>query len=62
MQDYLSTRQLAQRLGVTPETIRQWTKNGRIPELRINHKVRRFDPVAVDAAIREHGSLRGVAK
>jgi excisionase family DNA binding protein len=40
--DLLSTTELARRLGIRPQTIRNWVLQGKIPELRLSHKVRRF--------------------
>ena len=52
MSEYLTATQLATRLQVSPDTVRSWAKAGRIPEIRVSAKVRRFDPVAVDQALR----------
>jgi len=43
----ITTSELAERLGVTSETIRKWTREGRIPCLRIGRKTLRFDLAAV---------------
>jgi len=43
----ITTRELARRLGVTSNTIRKWTREGRIPCLRIGQKTLRFDATAV---------------
>jgi len=40
--ELLSTAELAARLGVKPLTVRLWVLQGRIPEIRLSHKVRRF--------------------
>lgn len=42
---------IASSLGVHPETVLQWARQGRIPRLRVSGKVVRFDPVAVLAAL-----------
>ena len=39
----LKASELAEVLGVKPETVRRWTREGRIPEIRLSCKVRRFD-------------------
>ena len=54
MNDYLTAAQLAERLQVSADTVRGWAKSGRIPEIRISPKVRRFDPVAVAQALNQH--------
>lgn len=43
----ITTRELARRLGVTSNTIRKWTREGRIPCLRIGQKTLRFNAAAV---------------
>jgi len=43
----ITTRELARRLGVTSNTIRKWTREGRIPCLRIGQKTLRFDATVV---------------
>lgn len=53
MAELLTASQLADRLQVSAETIRDWAKAGRIPEIRISHKVRRFDPVDVEQCLRD---------
>ena len=40
--DLLTTRQIANRLGVTVQTIRRWTRERKIPHLRVGPKVVRF--------------------
>jgi len=58
----ITTGELAQRLGVTSDTIRKWTRDRRIPCLRVGRKTLRFDLAAVLVAL-EHGETRdgGVA-
>ena len=43
----ITTSELAERLGVTSDTIRKWTREGRIPCLRVGRKTLRFDLAAV---------------
>ena len=52
MTELLTAAQLAERLKVRPSTVREWAKTGRIPEIRISAKVRRFDPAEVEAVLR----------
>jgi len=47
----ITTSELASRLGVTSDTIRKWTREGRIPCLRVGQKTLRFDADAVMAAL-----------
>jgi len=49
--DLLTTAQLASRYQVSTETIRDWVKAGVIPEIRVGHKIRRYDYAAVIAAL-----------
>lgn len=59
MTELLTAAQLAERLKVRPSTVREWAKTGRIPEIRISAKVRRFDLVEVDAALRRQAVSHG---
>lgn len=52
MDEFLTTRQLAAYLQVSPETVRAWVRTGRIPEIRVSAKVRRFKIVDVERALR----------
>ncbi len=49
--EFLTARELAKRLRVSPETVREWSRRGAIPALRLSRKVIRYDPVAVLAAV-----------
>ena len=49
--ELLTTRELAKRLRVSPETVRPWARRGHIPTLRLSPKVIRYDPEAVLAAL-----------
>jgi len=40
-------RELAKRLRVTPGTVLWWARQGRIPSLRLSHKVIRYNLDAV---------------
>lgn len=41
--DLLTAAELAKRLQVTPDTVREWTRRGTIPRLRLSAKVIRYD-------------------
>lgn len=58
MADLITTEQLAAHLRVRPSTIRTWTRERLIPEIRITARVRRYVLEDVEAALR---SLGGVA-
>ena len=49
----LTTRVVAERLGVKPTTLRRWAREGRVPSYRVGRKTLRFDLADVFAAIRE---------
>ena len=51
-----TAEELAQRLHLKPSTIRKWSRQGKIPAVRISPKVVRFDPIAVLAALSEGGA------
>lgn len=48
----LTAEQLAERLSVSPSTIKTWSRSGLIPQVRISPKIIRFDPDAVIDALR----------
>lgn len=52
MNEFLTARQLAMRLQVSPDTVRGWARAGKIPEIRLSAKVRRFDLEQVLKAVR----------
>lgn len=47
----LTSEQLADRLRVSAETVREWARRGSIPTLRLSPRVIRFDLEAVLAAL-----------
>ncbi len=49
--EFLTADELAERLAVRPGTIRQWARAGKIPEVYVSPKVRRFDWAAVVEAL-----------
>lgn len=51
--ELLDAEQLADRLGLRPDTIRRWGRTGHIPRLELSPKVVRYDWCAVVAAMRE---------
>ena len=48
----ITTRELAERLGFRPDTIRRWAREDRIPSLRVGEKTLRFDFADVLSALR----------
>ena len=56
--ELLTAEELAQRLAVSPRTVRRWAKETRIPEVRASARVRRFDYEDVLAALKQRGGAR----
>jgi excisionase family DNA binding protein len=59
--EWLTTRELAKRLRVSPETVREWRRRGCIPALRLSRKAIRYDLEAVLAAL-SATPAKGVAR
>jgi excisionase family DNA binding protein len=58
--DLLTAAELAKRLQVTPDTVREWTRRGTIPRLRLSAKVIRYDLRRVlEALATREGGARG---
>jgi excisionase family DNA binding protein len=48
--DLLTAVELANRLNIKPDTIRAWTRAGKIPARRLSYKVVRYNlPIVVQA-------------
>jgi excisionase family DNA binding protein len=45
--EWLTAEEMGERIGVKPSTVKAWAKSKRIPSIRVNPKVLRFDPQAV---------------
>ena len=52
MSELLTAEQVADRLHLKPLTVRQWARRGRIPSIKISHKVTRFDWEQVVATLK----------
>lgn len=50
----VTVRELADRIFVTPRSIQNWYRAGRIPHIRISPRCIRFDADEVEAALRSH--------
>ena len=57
--DLLTAEQLADRLGVKPSTVKQWSRDGLIPANRLTPKVIRYDLDAVVASLEERQTAQG---
>jgi excisionase family DNA binding protein len=50
--ELLTVTQVAERLHLKPRTVQTWTRQGRIPAVKLSAKVVRYDWPAVMAALR----------
>ena len=50
----LTTREVADRLGVIPETVLRWIETRGLPAIRLTSRALRYDEAALDAWIAEH--------
>lgn len=63
MDQLMTGGDLAKRLRVSADTVRRWAREGRIPEVRVSRKVRRFREADVLAALEMAGARpEGVAR
>ncbi|MGC1276398.1 MAG: helix-turn-helix domain-containing protein [Planctomycetaceae bacterium] len=49
--EFLTTAELAERLKISPHTVRRWSRAGKIPTVWLSRTVRRFDLAAVCTAL-----------
>jgi excisionase family DNA binding protein len=56
--ELLTVDQLAERLRLRPHTVRAWARRGRIPVIRLSHKVVRFSWSAVLAVLKDRSGRR----
>jgi excisionase family DNA binding protein len=49
---WLTSKQVAARLHVTPKTVSRWAKEGRLPHRRTLGGHRRYDPAHIEALVR----------
>ncbi len=57
--EYLTADELARRLGLRPDTVRQWARKRRIPAIRLSPKVIRFDLDKVMSFLSSNGKGDG---
>ena len=55
----LTAEELAERLKIQPSTVRRWSRDGRIPTVRLSPKVVRYDYDAVVETLRREEVARG---
>ena len=58
MSELLTADEVAEKLRVRPDTVRGWAREGKIPSIRLSHKVVRFDGDAVVQALTEREERR----
>jgi excisionase family DNA binding protein len=58
--DLLTATELADRLRVKPSTVLDWQRAGRIPAIRLSHKILRFNLGDVVAALKRSAVGEGV--
>ena len=58
LSELLTAADVAARLNVRPSTITEWRRSGRIPSIRISHKVIRFSMAEVLDALNRRPALR----
>ncbi len=51
--ELLTAEEVGDRIRVSPETVREWARAGRIPAYRLTRKTIRFDLAEVLAVLRE---------
>lgn len=56
--ELLTAEQLAERLKISPHTVRAWSSEGRIPTIWLSRTVRRFDFADVLGTLRESSADR----
>lgn len=49
--ELVTTQDVAERFGVTVETVQAWVRRGRIPHIRPSRRIVRFNMVDVERAI-----------
>ncbi len=59
--DLLTATELAERLRVKPSTVLDWQRAGRIPAIRLSHKILRFNLGEVVAALKRSSPGEGVS-
>lgn len=58
-ESFLSARDVADRIGVAPKTVKEWGRQGRIPTVRLGWRTVRYDWPKVKAALSKMAKERG---
>ena len=51
IQELVNAEVIAERFGVTPETVVRWAREGRVPSIRPSRRILRFRVAEVEAAL-----------
>jgi excisionase family DNA binding protein len=55
----LTAKEIARELNVSPSTITDWGRQGKIPRVKVSHKIIRYDPEAVQSALLKMAADKG---
>jgi len=55
----LTAKEIAQELSVSPSTVTEWGRQGKIPRMKVSHKIIRYDPEAVQSALLKIAASKG---
>jgi len=47
----MTAEEIAEGLNVSPSTVKEWGREGKIPRVKVSHKIIRYDPEAVQSAL-----------
>jgi excisionase family DNA binding protein len=56
MRRLLTARDVAEQLGVSPETMLRWHRDGKVPGIRLPSGAIRFHPAAIEEWLSAHGT------
>ena len=54
MEKLLTRKELAEQIGLSERTLKTLQRLGVLPVVKLSHRITRFHPAAVEAAIRRH--------
>lgn len=57
--ELLTAEEVGERVRVSPDTVKEWARAGRVPCYRLGRKTIRFDLAEVIAALRDACPVRG---
>ncbi len=62
MINYVTASDIGRQFNLKATTIKRWARRGLIPSIRLTGRVLRFDPAAVEQALRERGARQQVGE